>query len=70
VEILADRDVHARVAPEGWEPIGRAMERDFGNGEFEPGVIRGVRAVSELLELHYPAGRVVPEKLPDRPVAM
>ncbi len=32
VKILADRGVHARVGPDGWEPIGREMEQAFRNG--------------------------------------
>jgi uncharacterized membrane protein len=70
VEILADRGVHARVGPEGWEPIGREMERAFRDGDFERGVVRGIRAVSEHLDRHYPSGRAQPDELPDRPVVL
>jgi len=70
VEILADRGVHARVGPEGWEPIGREMERALRNGDFEQGIVRGIRAVSEHLQRHYPSRGVQPDELPDRPVVL
>jgi len=70
VEILADRGVHARVGPSGWEPIGREMEQAFRKGDFELGVVRGIRAVCEHLQRHYPSGDARPRELPDRPVVL
>jgi len=60
------------VAPglNGWEAICRAMEAAFRRGEFESGVVRGVRAVSEHLQRHYPAQGAAPNELPDRPVVL
>jgi uncharacterized membrane protein len=52
VEIVADRGVHARVGAEGWEQICRAMEAAFRRGDFEGGVLGGIRAVSEHLQRH------------------
>ena len=70
VEILADRGVHARVGPEGWEAICRQMEQAFRSGDFEGGVIRGIRAVSGHLERHYPSEGAQPNELPNRPVVL
>jgi len=70
VEILADRGVHARVGPKGWEPIGHEMEQAFRNGDFERGVVRGIRAVGEHLQQHYPSGGTQPDELPARPVLL
>src|SRR5512145_92610 len=53
VEIVADRGVHAHVQ-QGWEAICQAMEARFRRGEFETGVIEGVRAVGAQLARHYP----------------
>jgi len=70
VEILADRGVHARVGPEGWEAICRQMEQAFRSGDFGGGVTRGIQAVSEHLERHYPSDGAQANELPNRPVVL
>ena len=70
VEVVADRGVHARVGHAGWESIGRAMEAAFRKGDFEHGVVHGIRAVSKHLERHYPSGSAPPDELPDQPVLL
>ncbi len=68
VEIVADRGVHARVGPEAWEAVCRQMESAFRDGNFEEGVLAGIRSVAEHLARHYPRiGKKINE-LPDRPV--
>ena len=68
VEIVADRGIHARVKEAEWQQICRMMERHFQRGEFEAGSIAGVRAVSDLLERHFPGdGSTRANELPDRP---
>jgi hypothetical protein len=69
VEIVADRGIHLKVG-EGWEPICRSMEAAFRAGEFEAGVLNGVRAVGEQLGAHFPRGARGPNELPDRPVVL
>ena len=69
VEIVADRGIHARVG-EGWEGICRDMERQFRRGEFEAGVISGIRAVGDHLQRHFARERRGPNELPDRPVVL
>ena len=69
VEIIADRGIHARVG-EGWEAICREMEQQFRRGEFEAGVIAGVRAVGEHLQRHFGKAQGGPNELPDRPVVL
>lgn len=70
VEIVADRGIDSRVAAEEWQPICRAMEKHFAEGRYEEGAIAGVRAVSELLARHFPAGEKARNELPDRPILM
>ena len=70
VEVVADRGVDAKVAPEEWQAICRAMETHFREGRFEEGAIAGVRAVSEVLARHFPAGSAGRNELGDRPVLM
>jgi len=70
VEIIADRGVHARVGPEGWESVCREMEAAFRAGRFEDGAIAGVRAVGTHLAQHYPGEGNARNELPDRPVLL
>jgi uncharacterized membrane protein len=70
VEIIADRGIDARVGAEGWENICRAMEAEFGSGQFERGVIGGIEAVSRELAKHFPPGGPHPNELPDAPVVL
>ena len=70
VEIVADRGVHARVGVEGWENICREMEALFREGEFEEGVLHGIRAVSGHLVKHYPTQGKGRNELDNRPVIL
>jgi uncharacterized membrane protein len=70
VEIVADRGINAKVGAEGWEKICREMESDFGAGNFERGVIKGVEAVSRELATHFPKVSGGPNELPDTPVVI
>jgi uncharacterized membrane protein len=68
VEIVADRGVTAAVPAAAWEEICRGMQDAFAKGDFEGGAVRGVQAVSGLLERHFPATGTPRNELPDRPV--
>ena len=70
VEVVADRGVDAKVAPGQWQAICHLMETHFRDGRFEAGAIAGVRAVSEVLASHFPAGVQARNELGDRPVLM
>ena len=69
VEIVADRGIHLHVGS-GWEAICRRMEQRFRNGEYEAGVIEGIRAVGEHLVRHFPSQRPGLNELPDKPVIL
>ena len=70
VEIVADRGIDAQVGAEGWETICRDMEADFGNGQFEAGVIKGIAAVSRELARYYPPDGHPRNELPDQPMVI
>jgi len=70
VEVVADRGVDGKVAPGEWQAICHGMETHFREGRFEEGAIAGVRAVSEVLARHFPAGPEQRNELGDRPVLM
>jgi len=71
VEIVADRGIHSKVGGAAWEAICGEMQQEFARGQFERGVVTGVRAISDLLAAHYPArGGDKPNELPDKPVVL
>ena len=70
VEIVADRGIDAKVGPQEWERICREMETAFRQGDFEGGVIRGIREVTRHLAAHFPADGDDRNELPDKPVVL
>ena len=70
VEIVADRGIHSKVGATAWEAICGAMQREFAARRFEPGVIAGIQAISDLLALHCPPRADNPDELPNRPVVL
>jgi uncharacterized membrane protein len=70
VEILADRGIDTLVGAAEWEKICRAMEAEFGKGNFESGVIKGIEAVSRHLAKYFPKRGAGANELPDAPVVM
>jgi hypothetical protein len=70
VEIVADRGIHGRVGEAAWEAICGAMQREFAAGRFEPGVVTGVQAISDLLATHFPPRGENPDELANRPIVL
>lgn len=72
IEIVADRGIAAKVDAAQWQAICMQIEKRFIAGEFEQGAIEGVRAVSDVLEKHFPRNENSSDvnELPDRPVLL
>lgn len=70
VEVVADRGVDRKVAPEEWKAICDAMDEHFHAGRYREGALAGVGAVSAVLERHFPARAEERNELGDRPVMM
>ena len=70
VEIVADRGIHRKVGEKEWEGICRKMEAAFRRGEYEGGVIDGIREVTRLLAEHFPPIGGDRNELPDKPVVL
>lgn len=70
VEIVADRGAAARISPDLWEDLCKAMEADFREGRFESGVLEALQRISTLLAAHFPAQAGNPNELPDRPLLL
>lgn len=69
-EIVADRGIHTYVGNNGWEKICDEMEMLFRRGEFENGVLVGIRQVGALLQKHFPANGKNENELPDKPMVL
>ncbi|MDD5298729.1 MAG: TPM domain-containing protein [Rhodocyclaceae bacterium] len=70
LEIVADRGIAARVAPEEWRAICRRMEQAFRQGEFEAGSLSALDEIGRLLQAHFPARGSRPNELPDQPLVL
>jgi uncharacterized membrane protein len=70
VEIVADRGIDAHVSAGEWRAVCDAMDRAFSERRFEEGAISGVRAVSQLIERHFPDVGEGANQLADRPILM
>jgi uncharacterized membrane protein len=70
VEIIADRGIDAKVGAAGWERICAAMQAEFVRANFEAGVIKGIKAVSQQLAKHFPRRGAGNNELPDAPVVI
>jgi uncharacterized membrane protein len=70
VEIVADRGIDRLAGAQAWRGICEAIERDFHARRFLEGAVAGVRAVSEVLERHFPERGEGRNQLGDRPILM
>ena len=70
IEIVADRGISARVPQAEWDAVCQRMEEAFQSRRFEHGTLAGIERITTLLTLHFPAGRMNPDELPDKPVTL
>jgi uncharacterized membrane protein len=70
VEIVADRGINARVAPDYWQAVCARMESAFRAGRFAEGALAAVSEVTDELTRHFPAHTANPNELPDRPLML
>ncbi|GAB3378337.1 TPM domain-containing protein [Lysobacter fragariae] len=69
IEIVADRGFDALVSAEQWRGACLLIEERLKAGEPEAAVVRGVEALSALIEPHFPRveGQADRNELPDAP---
>ncbi|GAB4396544.1 MAG: TPM domain-containing protein [Rhodoferax sp.] len=69
LEIIADRGIHRRVAPDTWQRISAQMRVAFQSGAYESGLAHAIDTVHALLAAHFPrrADTKTPNELPDEP---
>lgn len=69
IEIIADRGIAAKVAPEQWRAICAALEQACRDDNHAQGTMAAIAAIHALLTEHFPAsGRSNVDELPNRPV--
>jgi uncharacterized membrane protein len=69
IEVVADRGFDGLVSAEQWRGVCLLIEERMRGGEPEIAVLRGVEALSALIETHFPCseGYVDTNELPDDP---
>ena len=70
VEIIADREIAARVSQAEWDAVCRDMEDHFRAGRFAEGSETGITAVGRLLGKHFPGRRGDRDEQPNLPVLL
>ncbi|MCE9600013.1 MAG: TPM domain-containing protein [Spirochaetia bacterium] len=70
LEIVADRGIHKKVGTDAWTKIAGEMEKEFRGGNFESGVIHGLKSITALLAQHFPASASNQNELSNKPVVM
>jgi len=72
VEIVADRGYNLRVTSDQWTEVCHAMERHFTQGDHGAGSVEGVKAVGEIIAVHFPPvpGARNADELPNRPALL
>ena len=70
IEIVADRGLARRVAPDEWRDVIALMATHFRRFHYEEGVAQAIEAVSSRLVRHFPrtADTAPGNELPDAPV--
>lgn len=68
LEIVADRGLNAKVTQEVWDGIAGRMQQMFAAGDFEGGLLTGIREITALLTSHFPASSGNTNELSNKPV--
>jgi uncharacterized membrane protein len=72
IEILADRGLHGRTAPDFWTTLANRLSDTLHQGDFEAGLSLAVEEIGLLLHQHYPSDGHVhnPDELPNAVVLL
>ncbi len=52
--VLGDEGIHAKVGPEFWSDVAKAMSERFRAGDFTGGLVHGIETVGRELATHFP----------------
>ena len=70
VEIVADRGIAARVAPEQWQALCASFALEIRAMPADAAVLACLARINALLVEHFPAADDNPRELPDDPVVL
>jgi uncharacterized membrane protein len=70
VEIVADRGIAARVAPEQWQALCASFALEIREMPADAAVLACLGRINALLREHFPAAADNPRELPDDPVVL
>jgi uncharacterized membrane protein len=70
VEIVADRGVDKKTGAERWQRICQAIENAFRAGQYQEGVLQGIREVDQILTTCFPAQHVSRNELSNKVVVL
>ncbi len=70
IEIVADRGINARVTQGEWEAICLVIEQSFRAGQFEAGLLEGIRRITRLLAVNFPGASDNVDELVNRPALL
>lgn len=68
VEIVADREINARLGEGYWKAICARLEDEFKRGQFLSGTLRALDDITVALAEHFPAAIDNRDELPNAPV--
>jgi uncharacterized membrane protein len=52
--ILADEGINEKVSGNVWANVSKEIQKNFKNGYFSQGIVKGIENVSKLLSEHFP----------------
>src|ERR1035437_468579 len=69
IEVVADRGLNDKVAPQVWQKMVSSMQQAFKEGDFEAGLTQALEQVTAVLVQHFPLGQGEANRneLPDAP---
>ncbi|UCH48639.1 MAG: TPM domain-containing protein [Betaproteobacteria bacterium] len=70
IEIVADRGINGKVDRSEWNTICETMQSAFHSGRYEQGSLEAIKAITALLQTHFPSGEENPDELPNRPIRL
>ncbi|MDE0896143.1 MAG: TPM domain-containing protein [Planctomycetota bacterium] len=66
VIVLGDKGIDAKVAPELWQSVDRAILKGAKEGDLAQGLVNGIALCADVLEEHFPWREGDRNELPDR----
>lgn len=70
VDIVVDRGIGRKIAPEVWQEVCRNMTQGFARGTFRASTLEAIERVNALLAEHFPGTGARANELPDHPLVL